>query len=298
MNYENKIPNSSIIYLNVTLVKTAYHFAGNRALCGRPLGSSCDPTIPPPDAEPNLHPADGQPTGEADSSQGMSSGARTAIIIVCVVLFLLLLLLLLFFIRRKNKDPTPQLGRAVVTPSDDEATIGVAAPSLVASVETAAAGASPPKKVDHHQPGKLTFVRDDRQKFDLQDLMRASAEVLGSGNFGASYKAVLVDGEALVVKRFKQMNNIAKEDFHEHMRRIGRLKHPNLLPLVAYLYRKEEKLLVFDFVHNGSLAANLHGQFSFNISCQQLFNKTQCLFANDSGSIKLQKKVNAYEDHL
>lgn len=89
--------------------------------------------------------------------------------------------------------------------------------------------------------------------------MRASAEVLGSGNFGASYKAVLVDGEALVVKRFKQMNNIEKEDFHEHMRRIGRLKHTNLLPLVAYLYRKEEKLLVFDFVSNGSLATHLHG---------------------------------------
>lgn len=127
----------------------------------------------------------------------------------------------------------------------------------------AAAVAASPRVGEIHQQqqqqaGKLSFVRDDRQKFDLQDLMRASAEVLGCGNFGASYKAVLVDGEALVVKRFKQMNNIAKEDFHEHMRRLGRLKHPNLLPLVAYLYRKEEKLLVFDFVSNNSLAKHLH----------------------------------------
>lgn len=137
-----------------------------------------------------------------------------------------------------------------------------------AAVATAAASAraiggeisaSGRKAQQPQQAGKLSFVRDDRQKFDLQDLMRASAEVLGSGNFGASYKAVLVDGEALVVKRFKQMNNIAREDFHEHMRRIGRLKHTNLLPLVAYLYRKEEKLLVFDFVSNGSLATHLHG---------------------------------------
>ncbi|KAG6418399.1 hypothetical protein SASPL_120603 [Salvia splendens] len=107
------------------------------------------------------------------------------------------------------------------------------------------------------QASKLSFVKEDRQKFDLQDLMRASAEVLGSGSFGSSYKAVLVDGDAVVVKRFKQMNNISKEDFHEHMKRLGRLKHPNLLPLVAYLYRREEKLVVLDFVPNNSLGKHL-----------------------------------------
>jgi hypothetical protein len=37
------------------------------------------------------------------------------------------------------------------------------------------------------------------------------------------------------------------------------LKHSNLLPLVAYYYRKEEKLLITDFVEKGSLAAHLHG---------------------------------------
>ncbi|KAI7999293.1 Pollen receptor-like kinase 1 [Camellia lanceoleosa] len=59
------------------------------------------------------------------------------------------------------------------------------------------------KKDDQH--GKFPFVRDDRQRFDLQDLLRTSVEVLGSGNFGSSYKAVLMDGHAVVVKRFKHM---------------------------------------------------------------------------------------------
>ncbi|CAI0387191.1 unnamed protein product [Linum tenue] len=65
----------------------------------------------------------------------------------------------------------------------------------------------------------------------------------------------------MVVKRFKQMNNVGREEFHEHMRRVGRLKHTNLLPLVAYYYRKEEKLLVHDFVPYGSLAVHLHSKF-------------------------------------
>lgn len=109
----------------------------------------------------------------------------------------------------------------------------------------------------------LTFLRDDRQRFDLADLLKASAEILGSGVFGASYKAAICVGPVMVVKRFRQMNNVGKEDFQEHMRRLGRLRHPNLLPLVAFYYRKEEKLLVSDYVDNVSLAVYLHGTLLF-----------------------------------
>lgn len=119
---------------------------------------------------------------------------------------------------------------------------------------------------------KLSFVRDDRQRFDMQDLLRASAEILGSGCFGSSYKAALLSGPVMVVKRFKQMNNVGREEFQEHMRRIGRLRHPNLLPLVAYYYKKEEKLLVSDYIQKGSLAVQLHGMVSIIIILHKLCN--------------------------
>ncbi|KAL7595712.1 hypothetical protein Lser_V15G27983 [Lactuca serriola] len=108
--------------------------------------------------------------------------------------------------------------------------------------------------------GKLQFVRGDRERFDLQDLLRASAEVLGGGSFGSSYKASLLGGPAVVVKRFREMNNVKKEGFYDHMRRLGNLSHPNLLPLVAFYYKKDEKLLITDFAENGSLASHLHGK--------------------------------------
>lgn len=118
---------------------------------------------------------------------------------------------------------------------------------------------------EHNNKGeneKLQFVRNDRQRFEMTDLLRASAEVLGSGSFGSSYKAVLLSGPALVVKRFRQMDHVRKQDFHDHMARIGSLSHRNLLPLVSFYYRKEEKLLISDFVPNGSLANLLHGNFT------------------------------------
>lgn len=229
-------------------------FAGNKALCGPPLGKACDPSLyPPPPGAPS-------PSSRKPSPIGL--------LIACILVGLILLLLLLLFILRRFRrrgNETPQLGKpiSVVTVVDveknDSPPAAAAAEAATASSGGLVAAVAKESSSDQHQAGKLSFVEEKRQKFDLQDLMRASAEVLGSGNFGASYKAVLVDGEALVVKRFKLMNGIAREDFHEHMRRLGRLKHPNLLPLVAYLFRKEEKLLVFDFVANGSLAALLHG---------------------------------------
>ncbi|KAL5537671.1 hypothetical protein UlMin_043996 [Ulmus minor] len=108
--------------------------------------------------------------------------------------------------------------------------------------------------------GTLHFVRDDRERFELEDLLRASAEVLGSGSFGSSYKAVLFSGAAMVVKRFRHMNNVRREEFHAHMARLGRLSHPNVLPPIGYYYTKEEKLLISDFVENGSLASHLHAR--------------------------------------
>ncbi|CAL5324513.1 unnamed protein product [Camellia sinensis] len=89
-------------------------------------------------------------------------------------------------------------------------TTGLPVPVAVVVAEQQQYGSSPDMSVSGNskrgdQHGKLPFARGDRQRFDLQDLLRASAEVLGSGNFGSSYKAMLMDGHAVVVKRFKHM---------------------------------------------------------------------------------------------
>lgn len=57
------------------------------------------------------------------------------------------------------------------------------------------------------------------------------------------------------------MNAAGKDEFYSHMRRLGRLSHPNLLPVVAFYYGKDDKLLVSKFVPNGSLATHLCGTF-------------------------------------
>ncbi|XP_047947402.1 pollen receptor-like kinase 4 [Salvia hispanica] len=109
---------------------------------------------------------------------------------------------------------------------------------------------------------RMTFLREDRDTFDMTDLLKASAEILGSGVFGSTYKAALTERQSVVVKRYRHMSNVSRDDFQEHMRRLGGLRHPNVVPLVAYYYRREEKLLVYDYVDKTSLAALLHANRS------------------------------------
>ncbi|CAA0813508.1 Probable inactive receptor kinase [Striga hermonthica] len=104
----------------------------------------------------------------------------------------------------------------------------------------------------------LVFLGNTGWDFDLEDLLKASAEVLGKGAFGTTYKAVLETGLTVAVKRLRDV--VAEErEFREKMEEIGRLSHDNLVPLRAYYYNKDEKLLVYDYLPMGSLSALLHG---------------------------------------
>ncbi|PNX86852.1 putative inactive LRR protein kinase, partial [Trifolium pratense] len=106
--------------------------------------------------------------------------------------------------------------------------------------------------------GELIMMNDDKGVFGLPDLMKASAEVLGNGGFGSSYKAVLSNGMAVVVKRTRELNGLGKDGFEAEMKRLGRVKHWNVLTPLAYHYRKDEKLVISEYVPKGSLLYLLH----------------------------------------
>jgi serine/threonine protein kinase len=92
--------------------------------------------------------------------------------------------------------------------------------------------------------------------------LRASAEVLGKGSYGTAYKAVLDDGTTVVVKRLREVVAVKKE-FEQQMEVVGRMgQHPNVVPLRAYYYSKDEKLLVYNYMPAGSLFALLHGTYA------------------------------------
>ncbi|KAJ1405947.1 Protein kinase domain [Sesbania bispinosa] len=120
---------------------------------------------------------------------------------------------------------------------------------------------SPEKAVSRNQDAnnKLAFFEGCNYAFDLEDLLRASAEVLGKGTFGTAYKAILEDATTVVVKRLKEVA-VGKKDFEQHMEIVGSLKHENVAELKAYYYSKDEKLMVYDYFSQGSVSSMLHGK--------------------------------------
>ncbi|KAF5176503.1 Receptor-like protein kinase [Thalictrum thalictroides] len=120
---------------------------------------------------------------------------------------------------------------------------------------------SPEKGVtgSHDGNNRLVFFECCNYTFDLEDLLRASAEVLGKGTFGVAYKAVLEDATTVVVKRLKEVG-VGKREFEQQMDLVGRIRHENVVELKAYYYSKDEKLMVYHYFSHGSVSALLHGK--------------------------------------
>ncbi|KAK4489635.1 hypothetical protein RD792_005447 [Penstemon davidsonii] len=97
-----------------------------------------------------------------------------------------------------------------------------------------------------NQNNKLVFFDDLDHGFDLEELLGSSAESLGKGTFGTSYKVILDNGISFVVKRMKETNLVLKE-FQQSIELIGKLRHNNVSKLKAYFYSKDEHLLVYDY---------------------------------------------------
>jgi serine/threonine protein kinase len=108
--------------------------------------------------------------------------------------------------------------------------------------------------------GKLVHF-DGAFVFTAEDLLGATAVVLGKSSYGTVYKATLENGKHIAVKRLREGIVKSQREFESEVKTLGRIRHPNLLALRAYYWGpKDEKLLVFDFVEGGTLAAFLHGK--------------------------------------
>ncbi|XP_059299785.1 probable inactive receptor kinase At1g48480 [Lycium ferocissimum] len=233
-------------------------FIGN-SLCGKPLG-----VCPRNMTQPAIATA-GIEMGNSNKKKRFSSGAIAGIVIGTVAGFLILLSILLVLFRTKTGEKTRSLDVQTIKQQETEVTEekqiekpeneGVNNGNLVAAGASLSSG---DENWVENGAKKLVFFGDYFKAFDLEDLLRASAEVLGKGTFGTAYKAVLEIGTIVAVKRLRDVS-ISERECKEKIETVGAMNHENLVPLRAYYFSKEEKLLVFDYMPMGSLSALLHG---------------------------------------
>lgn len=121
-----------------------------------------------------------------------------------------------------------------------------------------------PVILDVYSPDRLAgelFFLDASLAFTAEELSRAPAEVLGRSSHGTLYKATLDSGHMLTVKWLRVGLVKNKKEFAKEVKRIGSMRHPNIVPLRAYYWgpREQERLLLADYIHGDSLALHLYG---------------------------------------
>ncbi|GLT78888.1 hypothetical protein SLA2020_504070 [Shorea laevis] len=244
----------SLVFLNVsynnlsgpvpTLLSQKFNessFIGNVQLCGF-RGSSPCPSEAPSQIVPAQLPKEPTHKHRRLSNKDIILIAAGALLLVLLILCCILLCCLI----KRRTASTEKNGESTARAAAARAEKGE--PAAGGDVESGEGGG----KLAHFD-GPMTFTADD--------LLCATAEIMGKSTYGTVYKATLEDGSQVAVKRLREKITKNQREFEHEVNALGKIRHPNLLALRAYyLGPKGEKLLVFDYMPRGSLATFLHAR--------------------------------------
>ncbi|KAF8035778.1 hypothetical protein BT93_C1719 [Corymbia citriodora subsp. variegata] len=76
---------------------------------------------------------------------------------------------------------------------------------------------------------------------------------LGEGGFGPVYMGTLPCGRKIAAKRLSQSSNQGVHEFKNEVELVAKLQHRNLVRLLGFAMEREETILIYEYVPNGSL---------------------------------------------
>ncbi|XP_017971519.1 PREDICTED: receptor-like protein kinase HSL1 [Theobroma cacao] len=102
-------------------------------------------------------------------------------------------------------------------------------------------------------------------EFEIADCLKEE-NVIGSGASGKVYKVVLRNGEAVAVKKLsggvKKGDSLSadteRDEFESEVETLGKIRHKNIVRLWCCCNAGDSKLLVYEYMPNGSLGDLLH----------------------------------------
>ncbi|MBA0568236.1 hypothetical protein Golob_005743 [Gossypium lobatum] len=208
-------------------------FEGNKDLCGQPLQSDCfNRTALPATIKKKIrHP----------QSKRLSNGVVLMIVAVDVVAVMAALVTITWCCYKYKCFSDGTQTEAMETKSGSTTKLQRRSGSREVEIEAE----------------ELVMFEGCKGFRKVGDLLKSSAELLGKGNVGTTYKVMTDGGDMVVVKRVRQRRR--RRDVDGWLRIMGGLRHANIVGLIAYYNSKDELLLVYEFLSNGSLHSLLHG---------------------------------------
>ncbi|CAN8254470.1 unnamed protein product [Cochlearia groenlandica] len=107
---------------------------------------------------------------------------------------------------------------------------------------------------------------------------------LGRGGFGAVYRTVIRDGHPVAIKKLTVSSLVkSQEEFEREVKKLGKLRHANLVKLEGYYWTTSLQLLIYEFLSGGSLYKHLHeapggsSSLSWNDRFNVILGTSKCL---------------------
>ncbi|XP_057969795.1 probable LRR receptor-like serine/threonine-protein kinase At2g24230 [Malania oleifera] len=99
--------------------------------------------------------------------------------------------------------------------------------------------------------------------FTFADLLYATSNfergtLLAEGRFGPVYRGFLAGGIHVAVKVLVYGSVMTDQEAARELECLGRIKHPNLVPLTGYCLAGEQRIAIYDYMENGNLQNLLH----------------------------------------
>ncbi|KAJ6679712.1 RECEPTOR-LIKE PROTEIN 55 [Salix purpurea] len=122
---------------------------------------------------------------------------------------------------------------------------------------------SPSNSVHGREPGSVIFT--------MEEIYAATRNFsptfkIGQGGFGTVYKGRLQDGTVVAIKRAKKSvyDKHLGVEFQSEIKTLARVEHLNLVKFYGYLEHGDERIVLVEYVANGTLREHLdciHGNF-------------------------------------
>ncbi|XP_020213190.1 putative receptor protein kinase ZmPK1 [Cajanus cajan] len=114
--------------------------------------------------------------------------------------------------------------------------------------------------VSADQQGYVLAAATGFRRYTYSELKQATkgfSEEIGRGAGGVVYKGVLSDNRVAAIKKLHEFADQGESEFLTEMSIIARLNHMNLIGMWGYCVEGKHRMLVYEYMENGSLANNL-----------------------------------------